>query len=490
MKLLDIVNGTVMEDSSKGAARRRAFAYARVSTDDQERAGQSIPAQIKDIERYALTHDIDIVEVYRESESAFSAETRRPIFLKMIERAKADASITAILVHDHSRFFRDPHAGPQVKGELQAHGVRVTSVTEPEFDPRTVAGLAIDKMTEFKNASYSLDVRFHTLKGMRENVGRRDPEIGYCYKNGGAAPWGLRAYRVDRGSNRRGEPIRKTLWTRDEMIVAGRPIWEWARYCLIDLRIAQRASIQTIRDFLNETGIPAPRKPHWGMSSIHALLQPSILLQYAGQGVWNVHGPRGRHNPPSDWVIVDNAHPGIISFEEAEAVLAANVELGHVGSNHSKARMAQVRTQGSRYLLSGDLMVCKRCGSNMVGYRNRGRLYYVCGAKAYRRGFGCGPALQIRKEEIEEAVVNEVGCLFNSWTDTKHLMQLVNEEQRALHEQEAAESLELTREIARVDQELDNLRKAIRGGLDDIEWANGELRRLKTERSGVEARLA
>lgn len=51
-----------------------------------------------------------------------------------------------------------------VSGEFLAHGVRVVSATEPEYDPRTVAGLAIEKMTEFKNASYSLDVAFHTRK--------------------------------------------------------------------------------------------------------------------------------------------------------------------------------------------------------------------------------------------------------------------------------------------------------------------------------------
>lgn len=63
----------------------------------------------------------------------------------------------------------------------------------------------------------------------------------------------------------------------------------------------------------------------------------------------------------------------------------------------------------------------------MVAYRSRGHLYYVCAAKAYRKALGCGPSLRARKEEIEDAIVEELGHLFNSWLDTKRLTRLVNE---------------------------------------------------------------
>ena len=488
MRLADIVRGDAAEPSAEDQSIRQVLAYARVSTDDQERAGLSIPAQLRDMRKYEQANGIAIVETYQEAESAFSDESRRPEFWRMVERAKSDPKITGILVHDHSRFFRDPYAGPQVKGELLAHGVRVFSATEPQYDPRTIAGLAIEKMTEFKNASYSIDVAFHTRKGMKENVARRDPEIGYCYKNGGAPLWGLAAYKVQRGTDRRGAPIMKTLWRKDETIVAGRPAWEWARHALVELRLKQEASLDQIRDFLNAHGVPSPRKGYWGTSSWHELLEPSALLQYAGYGVWNVHGKRGRHRPAAEWEIVENAHPPILSLEEAEAILEVNARQRRLGANRSKGRMASVRTQGSQYLLTGGLLVCQRCGANMVGYRNQGRLYYVCGAKVYRKGLGCGPALQIRKEEIEDAVVQEVGLLFASWTDTKRLMEMVNEEVRALGQQQASESVEMARELVKVEEELANLRQAIKGGLDDLEWANAELARLKARQGELRAR--
>ena len=482
MRLSDILNGTTGSAAADETAPQQCLAYARVSTDEQERAGLSIPAQIRGIEEYAKERGIVIADVYQEAESAFSDEGKRPEFWRMVERAKRDPLISGILVHESSRFFRDPYAGPKVKGDLLDHGVRVVSATEPEYDPRTTAGLAIEKMTEFKNASYSLDVAFHTRKGMRENLSRRDSEIGFCYKNGGAPPWGFSAYKVERGVDRRGAPLMKTLWNRNETIVAGRCVWEWAQHVLVELRLGQHASLSAIRDFLNEREIPSPRKRYWGNSTLHALLQPSALLQYAGYGVWNVHGPRGRHRPPSEWEIVESAHPAIITLKQAEAIMSVNEQQSRLCKDKSKGRMAAVRTRGSRYLLTGGVLVCKRCGANMVGYRNQGRLYYVCGAKAYRRGLGCGEGLQIRKEALEDAVVEEIGHLFDSWVDTKRLKQLMNEELQALEQQKSAGSVEITRELAKVGQETENLRAAIKAGLDDIGWANAELRRLKAQR--------
>ena len=55
--------------------------------------------------------------------------------------------------------------------------------------------------------------------------------------------------------------------------------------------------------------------------------------------------------------------------------MAVHEEMTCVGTGRCKGRMAAVCGQGSRFLLTGGLMVCNRCGANMVGYRNQGRLY-------------------------------------------------------------------------------------------------------------------
>ena len=75
--------------------------------------------------------------------------------------------------------------------------------------------------------------------------------------------------------------------------------------------------------------------------------------------------------------------------------------------------------------------------------------------------------------------MEEIGLLFTSWTDTKKLMQTANEEARALAQQQASESVETARELIKAEEELANLRQAVKDGLDDLEWANSELARLK-----------
>jgi predicted RNase H-like nuclease (RuvC/YqgF family) len=96
----------------------------------------------------------------------------------------------------------------------------------------------------------------------------------------------------------------------------------------------------------------------------------------------------------------------------------------------------------------------------------------------------------VRKEEIERAMVEEVGHLFESWASTKRVMEMMNDELRAVSQQQSAERVEIERELTKVDAEIANLRRAIKGGFDDLEWANEEMRRLKAQREELLGRQA
>ncbi|MBN1435016.1 recombinase zinc beta ribbon domain-containing protein [Candidatus Fermentibacterales bacterium] len=150
--------------------------------------------------------------------------------------------------------------------------------------------------------------------------------------------------------------------------------------------------------------------------------------------------------------------------------------------------MAEVRSKGSPYLLSGGLFVCRRCGENMTSHINRGRRYYLCGSSAYRRGLGCGEGFQVRKEDIERAVVDEVGRMFKSCSNSKRLRTLISNELRTQANQDRTELNAINDELARMDKETANIRRAVKDGLDDLEWANSELHRLRAERKQMEAR--
>ncbi len=234
MSLLDeLIGGNGAEHSPSPAISLKAIAWARVSTDMQEERGLSIPEQLREIRQYAEKQGIEIVEEFNETASAFQREERRVEFRRMLAAARADKQVSMILVHDFSRFSRDSVRAKALVRELRQAGIRVVSLNDPEIDPESVAGVYMEAITFAKNEAFSREIAFHTRKGCRANVQTRDTETGWCYKNGGQPLFGYKSVRLHRGEEKRGRPIIKSIWALDDTIVAGRPIHEWARECLL-----------------------------------------------------------------------------------------------------------------------------------------------------------------------------------------------------------------------------------------------------------------
>jgi hypothetical protein len=403
----------------------------------------------------------------------------------MLSRARADR-VSMILVHDFSRFSRDSVGAKALVRELRGAGIKVVSLNDPEIDPETVAGVYMEAITFAKNEAYSREVAFHTRKGCRANVQARDPETGWCYKNGGQPPWGYRSLRLERGQDKRGRPIIKSVWTLDESIIAGRPAHEWARHCLVELAAAG-ASLAELREFCNRTGIPARRKRYWGLSTWNAILQPSVVLQFCGYGVWNARTKEGRGRPSSEWVFVPNAHPALITEDEARAILAARRR----AQGTTPIPSNRGRSLSSEYLLSGGLFQCQRCGANMTGFRTSSGQYYVCGSQPYRKGMGCGPGVYVPRRAVEAEVCQGLGELLNLCAAPEGFTRQVNIELRRLWEESTgyADNGTARKEVAEIESKIANIRRAVENGLEDASWANTRLRELVAEREALRFRL-
>jgi site-specific DNA recombinase len=189
-----------------------ALAWARVSTDMQEERGLSLSEQLREIRQYAQKHKINIVAEFQEATSAYQKEDKRVEFHRMIARAKSELNISLILVHDLSRFSRDSLRARSLLRELREAGVRVVSLNDPELDPETVPGVYLEAITFAKNEAFSREVAFHTRKGCRANIRTRDPQTGWCYKNGGQPLWGFRSHQVIHGNEKRGRSNFKSVW--------------------------------------------------------------------------------------------------------------------------------------------------------------------------------------------------------------------------------------------------------------------------------------
>ena len=379
----------------------------------------------------------------------------------MIDHAKRDPEIAVVLIHDFSRFSRNSVTAKSLLNELSDKGVKVISLTDPEFDPESVMGCWMEHITFAKNEAYSREVAFHTRKGCKANIRTRDEQTGWCYKNGGIPLWGYKAVRLERGFERKGIPIIKVIWDLDDTIVAGRPAHEWIRHCLVELAM-KGASIIELRDFCNQHGIPARINKHWSHSTWKSLLTAPALLKYCGYEVWNVRRKNGSFKPMDEWEIVENAHPAIITEDEARKI----AEVRKSNSKEKRFDKGFGISRKSSYLLSGGLMKCDRCGSNMVGFRkDKSHPYYVCGSIQYRRGEGCGSGVYIPQKEIEDEVVEGLNQLMRGLTVTDGLTQKVNQELHRIWEETTGVTGNTDKELKSIEIKIQNLYQAVEDGL-------------------------
>ena len=83
--------------------KSKAFLYARVSSDRQEREGFSIPAQIKLLHDYSTKYGIKIAAEFVEAETA--KKSGRKQFNEMIKFLKKNKSVRTILVEKTDRLY-------------------------------------------------------------------------------------------------------------------------------------------------------------------------------------------------------------------------------------------------------------------------------------------------------------------------------------------------------------------------------------------------
>ena len=215
----------------------------------------------------------------------------------------------------------------------------------------------------------------------------------------------------------------------------------------------------------------------------HALLKPTRLLGYCGYGVWNVKPKRGRPLPPAEWILVPNAHPALITEEEACAI--AHARRDRAGES---VCAGPNRSRSSPYPLSGGVFVCGRCGSNTIGFRStRHKPYYVCGSQPYRKSMGCGPGVRVPQALVEGEVVAGMQSLVRQCSDTRGFTRQVNEELRHLWEATDGDHATAQKTLRAAESRIANIRKAVEEGLADVAWANQRMGELMAERASLGA---
>ena len=186
---------------------------------------------------------------------------------------------------------------------------------------------------------------------------------------------------------------------------------------IFDLR-AQGKSMIMIADYLNRTGILAPRnhyhhlgvltnernakKALWQNGYVGQILRNGVYIGSQVQGKYERNGKQFRVKPKSEWIVHENTHTAIVDKIQFEAVQKLLDESGEKYKKHGNALDDNI--------LVGKIF-CSRCGKALkrqYSRINKGdvKYRYTCRdcAAQLRYTMELARAPQIRLEDIEEVI--------------------------------------------------------------------------------------
>lgn len=413
----------------------RVALYARVSTEKQADNDLSISAQLNALRKFAEQKQwIIYKEFVDEAESARTAN--RPAFQEMIALSKSKTPpFETIIVWKFSRFARNREDAIIYKSLLRKYGVNVVSINEQVDD--SPSGKLLEGMIEVMDEFYSLNLAEDTIRGQKENARRG-------FQNG-TIPIGYKAQKVMDGNNER------TKLQPDEMFS---PIVKRIFQMSLD-----NIGIKEIAMTLNREGIRTNKGKLWANSKISYILKNE---GYTGTLVW-AKNSRRKLNQPAEIIRVENNHPALISkadYDTVQTLLFAR-----------SPKMCNPRQIGNEYLLSG-LLFCGKCGLRMQGSPAKSRQFFYYACQNYiKRGKACCDMKLIRKEKIEDLIIEKVKSKILTEENLSKLYRMVLEEMDDNKEEIDNQIATVDRQIESLKQRLDNLYGAIETGkltIDDI----------------------
>lgn len=306
---------------------KTAFGYIRVSTHMQEEI--SPEAQKHEIQKWAVAHNILIIEWFQDNGISGKKSDNRTEFLRMISLAKEKDHPDYIVAWKFSRFARNQEESIVYKSLLRKNDVQVVSVSEPLPDGPFAS--LIERIIEWMDEYYSIRLAGEVRRGMTEKA-----------KQGGyqcAPPLG---YRKEKNS-----PV-PAIYEPEAIIY--RAI---KKYCLAGY------TPTTIARLINDAGYRSRRGNPFELRTIVYILKNPF---YNGKIRWNrsVHGGY-YENAAEDIIIADGKHEKLCTDEEWDTIQKL-IQKYKPGSSGRRKRSDSTL----RHYLAGGLMICPVCGSRMA----------------------------------------------------------------------------------------------------------------------------
>ena len=398
-----------------------AAAYIRVSDERQDE--YSPDSQLKKIREYAAKEGYEIPDEYVFYDDGISGRSvkKRNDFNRMIATAKEkDHPFEKIYVWKFSRFARNQEEAIVYKSLLAKKNVSVISVSEPI--PEGHFGTLIERIIEWMDEYYSINLGVEVTRGMTEKVSRGEPICPPAF----------------------GYKIREKKYYPDEQLA---PIVQeiFARY-------ADGEGMRTIAIDLSARGIRTTHGNPLENRNIEFILNNPV---YIGKIRWSLNGVRAvpkRDYDNENIMIVDGSHEAIISKELWEKAQARLEREKKIYAKHAK------KGQPVSYMLKG-LVRCSSCGGTLAMSARSGKAQIpslqCCN---YNRG-SCSTSHSIIVTRLEKAVMDGL-----KYAVTKKRFN-VNPDRKSTPK----ESVDYGRLISNETKKLERSKQAYLNGVDTLE---------------------
>ncbi len=402
---------------NKGNVTKIAIGQCRVSKGSREEIENSLRSQQTEIIKFAkkkLNISEDEIEwcIEEEARSSYDESADWSYFDSAIDKAKSTESIKYFISYSQDRFCRNSMKSKMYKQLLLQDGVRVRFVHGDVENPDSDSGFVQDNMQEMLSEWYSRKIANETLRGCKQNAQTRDVETGYVYQNGGSAPFWLMPSKIQIGVDKYNKSIEKTIWVKNDTIyiatmngkTVSKSMWDWGKYIFLELRLKQGKSYNEIAEIANELGLPLARNSKLvrdNTLSLQAKNENIYGVSVYNKRHYNNNHKKGSLKSESEWVIVDNAMPALITKEQYNLLQ----ELSKKKARKVGSTSANTKTNTKLLVNIPNKFYCTNCGAKIV---STGK-HYVCSNYNNHGKQGCGASsFHVNSEWLDTKIEKEI----------------------------------------------------------------------------------
>lgn len=393
-----------------------AIGQCRVSKGDKAEIENSLKSQQTEI--LALADKLGIKEeeidwfIEDEARSSYKDNANWTLFEAKVDEACNNSDIAYFLSYSQDRFCRNIRRSKQYKDKLRKACIEIRFVEGDIADPNSNSGFWQEGVQELAAEGYSRKVSVDTLRGCKQNAQTRDVETGYVYQNGGSAPFWLMPSKIQIGVDKYNKSIEKTIWVKNDTIyiatmngkTVSKSMWNWGKYIFLELRLKQGKSYTEIAEIANELGLPLARNSRLvrdNTLSLQAKNENIYGVSVYNKRYYNNNHKKGSLKPESEWIIVDNAMPALITKEQYDLLQ----ELSKKKARKVGSTSANTKTNTKLLVNIPNKFYCANCGAKIV---STGK-HYVCSNYNNHGKRGCGASsFHVNSEWLDTKIEKEI----------------------------------------------------------------------------------